>query len=87
MASPEPVIIAVIALGKRYSTTIYRQVSFETSKLKIEAKTSLKGILTEPKLIFKKTRIITPIKRSRSGSTYFWDCNKAGDLFRCKYLK
>jgi hypothetical protein len=87
MASPEPVIIAVIAFGNRYSTIIYRQVSLETSRLKIEAKTSLNGMFTEPKLIFKKPRKITPKKRSKSGKTYFWDCSKAGDLFRCKYLK
>jgi len=55
--------------------------------LKIDAKTSLKGIFTEPRLIFKNPRIITPRKRSKSGRIYFWDCNNAGYLFRCKYLK
>lgn len=56
---PEPTIIAVIALGKRKFKMIVCQLSLDATPPVSELKISLKGIETEPRLVFKKKNNIS----------------------------
>ncbi len=54
--NPEPTKIAVMAFGNLKLRMIVSQLSFETTPPNKEFKISLKGIETEPKLIFTKNK-------------------------------
>ena len=70
-ANPEPAKIEVIAFGILYSKMMYLQLSLLTSPLKMTAKTSLKGISTEPRLMFKKAVASTINSRKVRLNLYF----------------
>lgn len=67
---PEPTIIAVIALGKRKFKIIVCQLSLVAIPPVSECKISLKGIDTEPKLMFKNKKINNNIDKKTKCFVY-----------------
>lgn len=61
---PEPTIIAVIAFGKRKFIIIVSQLALEAIPPVNEFKISLKGIVTEPKLILRNKKTTNNIDKS-----------------------
>ncbi len=70
---PEPTIIAVIAFGKRKFTIMVCQLSFEAIPPVKLLKISLKGIETEPKLIFKNKKTISSTESIRKCLVYLFE--------------
>jgi hypothetical protein len=70
--NPDPTKTAVIALGILKSNTIVCQLSLIVSSPKIMAKISVKGIETDPKLIFVNQSTITNNSNRTNCFVYFF---------------
>ena len=70
--NPDPTRIAVIAFGILKSSTIVCQLSLIVSSPKITAKISVKGIETDPKLIFVNQSTITNNSNKTNCFVYFF---------------
>ena len=73
IAKPEPTMIAVIAFGKRKFKIMVCQLSLEAIPPVSELKISLKGIDTEPKLMFIKKHSISKTNKKTKCFVCFLD--------------